>query len=433
MNLHRRVALVAACVAAVLTPCLALGAGYGIYEQGASTLGMAGAATASVHDASANFFNPAAIVRLEGKQMSLGTSWLSTRTSFAGVEPYPGFGVTEEMKTGNFFPFNAYWTNHLNKDFAYGVGVNTPFGLGVEWKNPLEFTGRERVTKASVQTINANLNLAWAANDQFSVAVGYDALFAGVDLHNVEEAVIPGGGGGKANVAEIRLKSSFKPGQTWNAAALFSPQADWKFAVNYRARSHVKIDDGDATFKQIMTGNAAFDAYVATQLPPNQKAASELRFPSILSLAAAWNPTPDWTWEVDANQTAWSWFKELDVQFSKSPASNLVIPEEYKDSWRVNIGAEHRLPKLTYRFGYYYDQAAAPTESVTPLLPDANRHGATVGMGYKLGKDKAWTLDWYNLALFVENRSTDGKNRDGYDGTYKSFVNSFGMNLGYHW
>jgi long-chain fatty acid transport protein len=116
-----------------------------------------------------------------------------------------------------------------------------------------------------------------------------------------------------------------------------------------------------------------------------------------------------------------------------TPANNQVITEDYKDSWRVNIGAEHRLPRVTYRFGYYFDQAAAPTESVTPLLPDANRHGATFGLGFKLGKTKAWTLDMYNMALFVESRSTEGKNRDSYNGTYKSYVNAAGVNLGYHW
>ena len=99
----------------------------------------------------------------------------------------------------------------------------------------------------------------------------------------------------------------------------------------------------------------------------------------------------------------------------------------------MSVGAEHRLAGHTYRFGYYYDQEAAPIESVTPLLPDAPRHGVTVGLGWKLGAKKQWTLDAYNLALFLESRSTEGKERDGYNGTYKAYVNGTGLSLAYHW
>jgi long-chain fatty acid transport protein len=430
MNLHRT-AIAAAFAAALLLPCAAFGAGYGIFEQGASALGMAGAGTASVHDASAVFFNPGAIARLDGHQLYFGDTWLSTSTSFAGVDPYPGFGKTEEMNGGNFFPPTVYFTNKLNSHWAYGAGVNAPFGLGVDWKDPHAFTGRARVTKADVRTINGNLSLSYAPNNAWSFGVGYDALFAGVELHSVKRQVTPGGA--YPNVADVTLKSSYKPGYTWNAGALWTPLPDWKFALNYRAQSHVKVDNGEATFKQILTGDPVIDGLVAANLPGPQKVTSELRFPSILSVGAAWNPVPEWTWEVDANKTSWSWFKNLELVFPNNRGLDQVIVEDYKDSWRVNIGAEHRLPNFTYRFGYYFDQAAAPSESVTPLLPDANRHGATIGLGFKLGQKKAWTLDLYNLALFVENRSTEGQNRDGYNGTYKSYVNAAGVNLGYHW
>ncbi len=435
MNLHRT-AIAAALAAVILLPCAALGAGYGIFEQGASAMGMAGAGTASVHDASAVFYNPAAIVRLDGHQIYLGDTWLMTNISFAGVEPYPGFGATERMNTGNFFPPTLYWTHHLEnrwKNWAYGAGINAPFGLGVDWKNPDQFTGRERVTKADVRTINGNLSLSYAPNDQWSIGVGYDALFAGVELHSMDELVAPGGGGGKLNIAHVILKSSHKPGYTWNAGGLWTPNPAWKVALNYRAQSHVAVTNGEATFTYVATGNAQLDAVVREGLPANQTVASELRFPSILSLGVAWNPEPDWTWEVDANKTSWSWFQKLPLAFANNPELDQAITEDYQDSWRVNVGAEHRLPKFTYRFGYYFDQAAAPTESVTPLLPDANRHGATAGLGLKLGKAKAWTLDLYELALFVEDRSTDGRNRDGFNGTYKSFINAAGVNLGYHW
>jgi hypothetical protein len=116
-----------ACALAVLmAPAVVRASGYAIYEQGAAALGMAGAYVASAHDATAQFYNPAAMTRLEGKQLSVGGTWLSKQTSFSGVAPYPGFGVTEKMKTGNFFPPNVYFTSHLNEKWGVGRGHQCP-------------------------------------------------------------------------------------------------------------------------------------------------------------------------------------------------------------------------------------------------------------------------------------------------------------------
>ncbi len=120
------------------------------------------------------------------------------------------------------------------------------------------------------------------------------------------------------------------------------------------------------------------------------------------------------------------------LRFSQTSSANQTLVEDYDDSWQFRFGAEHRLPKYAYRFGYYYDQAAAPEASLTPILPDASRHGATLGLGCKLGRDQRWTVDLYELALFVEKRSTSVE-RDGFNGEYKSFVNAAGIGLGYRW
>jgi len=426
MNVIRRARVLA--MLAGLVPGAAHAAGYGIYEQGAAALGMAGAYVASAHDATAQFYNPAAMVRLEGKQLSVGGTWLTTRTSFAGEDPYPGFGVTEEMESGNFFPPTVYWTHRLRPDLAYGVGVNAPFGLGIEWKDPANFTGRDRVTKADLRTIDASGNLAWAANEAFSVAAGVNARYAKVELHQIGTLVTSGGQ--PVNILDVALKSDYTPGFGYHAALLAAAKQDWKFGLVYRSEVTVKVDNGDATFTQIPTGDPLLDATVAAQVPPSQGVATELVFPASLSAGLAWTGASGWTGEVDLVWTQWSAFEQLPLTFAQSPALNTAIIENYEDQFAIRFGAEHHLPTWTYRFGYYFDSAAAPSESVTPLLPDANRHGVTLGFGTTRG---SWTADLYNLFVFVEKRSTEGVERDGYDGTYKSYVNALGVNLAYHW
>jgi long-chain fatty acid transport protein len=413
-----------------LSPAAARSAGYSIYEQGAAVLGMAGAGVASVGDASAVFYNPGALTRLEGTQVLVGGTVLAPVTSFAGIAPYPGYGVTEEMERQYFFPPTVYVSHRLSHGWAAGAGLNAPYGLGIEWKDPDRFTGRYIATKADLKELNANLSAAWAPNPHCSAGVGLDLAFARVNLQNRKQAVVPGGGGAVADVAKIVLDSDYKSGWGWNAAISAAPAPAWKLAASFHSLVVVK-PSGRATFTQIPTGNAAFDAGVAAALPPNQGVSTVLRFPATWTGAVAWSFRPAWTVEADANFFEWSAFKDLPIRFSQTPSANETLVEDYDDSWQFRVGAEHRLTRYTYRFGYYYDQAAAPDASLTPILPDANRHGATLGLGCAFGADKRWTLDLYELALFVENRSTNGVERDGYDGEYKSFVNAAGVGLGY--
>ncbi len=426
MNRLRKVRALALIVC--LAPAAAHAAGYGIYEQGAAALGMAGAYVASANDATAQFYNPAALTRLEGSQLSLGGTWLTTRTSFAGVDPYPGYGNTEAMVNGNFFPPMFYWTNHLGPSWAYGVGVNSPFGLGVEWQDPESFAGRERVTKAILQTVSGSLSLAWAPNEAWSFAGGANALLAKVELNNIGTFVTSGGQ--PVNVLRTQLKSDLKPGYGMHLAMLGEMWTNWKLGVTYRSRVELKVEDGKATFEQILTGDAALDAAIAAGKPANQTVGTDLVFPAMFSVGLAWQPAPDWTYEIDGIWTEWSAFAKLPLRFPNDPALDQEIIEDYNDTFAVRVGAEHRMERSTWRVGYYFDPAAAPAESVTPLLPDASRHGATLGLGLQRGK---WSVDAYNLFLFVDKRSTELRERSGFDGVYKSYVNALGATLAYRW
>ena len=114
-------------------------------------------------------------------------------------------------------------------------------------------------------------------------------------------------------------------------------------------------------------------------------------------------------------------------------ALNTAIDRELRrpvsrSAWAPSTG----WPTWTYRLGYYFDSRRCAGESVTPLLPDANRHGVTLGLGHDARPVDGSTL--YNLFLFVEKRSTEGRRA----GRLRRHVQVLrqrrsGANLAYHW
>ncbi len=85
---------------------------------------------------------------------------------------------------------------------------------------------------------------------------------------------------------------------------------------------------------------------------------------------------------------------------------------------------------MQLRFGYYYDETPQPTEAVSPLLPDNNRHGISLGIGKSWGQFRA---DLFGLYLVMPDRETEGINRDGFEGTYANNVEIAGLTLGYRY
>jgi long-chain fatty acid transport protein len=433
-----RTLLAAAMLSTLLLPTLAYAAGYSIYELGAAALGMGGAATASVNDASAVFFNPAAMPRLEGTRIYVGASALQPITKFTGQDPNPGAAGSADMVRQTFYPPTVYASHSWAKRWAVGAGFNSPFGLGVEW-DPQTFAGRYLVTKADLKSLNASLCLAYAPNAMWSFAAGGDVMWAKVGLKNQVYKDLSAYGLGTRHVADVELTSDYTPAPGWNAAVLFTPQPEWKLGAYYRSKVVVKVDDGTADFTNIPIGPpyGAVDAALAAALK-DQGVSTVLRFPAMWSLGGAWSPKPEWTVEADVNVHEWKVFSDLPIDFKSDLTPDTRRVENYSNAWQARTGAEYRRGSLAYRAGYYFDKSPAPVDAVTPLLPDADRHGLTLGLGCALGTDKRWTVDVYELAIFARPRvgvalAEQPPPYDEFTGEYKTFVNVVGLGLGYRW
>ncbi|HQU33710.1 MAG TPA: outer membrane protein transport protein, partial [Thermoanaerobaculaceae bacterium] len=84
-------------------------------------------------------------------------------------------------------------------------------------------------------------------------------------------------------------------------------------------------------------------------------------------------------------------------------------------------------PSLAWQIGALYDKSPVPTISVSPLLPDADRRGASIGASFSLTPKTS--LDVSYLYLKFKDRSTQGMNYDNYEGTYKTTANLFGFTV----
>src|SRR5688500_5110893 len=94
--------------------------GFAVSEQGARSMGFAGAFTAQATDPSAIAHNAAAIAFLKGRQFSIGGAWLGPHTTFTGSDPFPGSGVSERTQDVSLLPPAIFYTHQFSERLVLG-------------------------------------------------------------------------------------------------------------------------------------------------------------------------------------------------------------------------------------------------------------------------------------------------------------------------
>ncbi|MGH7484728.1 MAG: OmpP1/FadL family transporter, partial [bacterium] len=320
-------------------------------------------------------------------------------------------------------------------NLTFGVGVFTPFGLRTNWQDP--WIGRFVSRDANIKTVSVQPSVAWQTSDG-RVAVGAGAEYRRARVVLAQNSTFPPG---TVNVnpflarfpdlATAYLSSDWDNAWGWNAGILLKPTPTWRIGASYRAPMDIDFK-GDVTITQISTGNAQLDALVKPELPPSQPVTTTLNFPSIANIGFATTVIPSWDLEFDVVHTGWSRFKELNINFVTTPAASLVRHENWKNSNSYRFGANHTVnANWDVRFGLLYDKTPQPLDNISPLLPDADREGASFGLGWHNGP---WIVDLSEFALHFKTRSTNGglsSPEINFNGTFRTDANLVSLNLGY--
>jgi long-chain fatty acid transport protein len=412
---------------ACLLSATAFGAGFSIFEQGAKASGMAGAFVATADDPSAVFYNPAGLAQQRSLSVLGGATFINFTNEFNGDPNSPvTAGVDAKYNRHTFVPPNMYAILPIGENLTVGVGVFAAWGLRTDWAEP--FPGRYISKDADLKTTSVNPAIAWKSTDgRIAIGGGVEYRRARVILSANRLALNPFTNR-IVDVANIRLASDYGDDIGWNLGVLYKPTAQWRFGASYRSDMDIDLD-GDADVQQIPTGNAQFDAIVATQLPPDQPINTTLPFPAVAVAGVAFSPTPTWDFEFDVTHMTWKRFKALAVNFETTPTASFSREQNWEDSSAFRFGVNHKATEMwDVRLGAVYDQNPQPVEAVSPLLPDADRIGVTMGTGWHTGP---FLADWSVMILHFKDRSTEGHNAEGFNGTYKTDAVLWSFNLGY--
>ena len=107
-----------------------------------------------------------------------------------------------------------------------------------------------------------------------------------------------------------------------------------------------------------------------------------------------------------------------------NPPTNSIV-SNWEDSPTFRLGVQYNLTDaLPIRAGVAYDLSPIPDETVGPSLPGNHRTVFSLGTGYTWNSFRG---DIAYMAVITSRQVDNGKQ----DGTYNTFANLLGFNLGY--
>jgi len=305
-------------------------------------------------------------------------------------------------------PFHVYFGQRVGTRVAWGIGINTPFGLVTEWSRaPLTFSSR----RAELRTYLLNPNAAFAINGAWSIGVGVDYLYT--DVRDLSRDVNLGALG-------ISVANVTGDGDAWG----------YNLGFQYKGKTVSAAGGYRSDFRPEVNGTIEFSGPAGALL--NSPAQAQPHLPGQFLLGVAHTATR-FDVELSAYYTQWNMFDELAID-TGNPATSTTLREDWSPTWSYRLGAAYRLSaaedsKHEMRAGVVLDDSPVPEDTRRPSIPDADRTGISLGYGYE---GHAIGVDAYAMYLDFDDGVAEGALAEGVvDGVYSSSVLLLGATFKY--
>ena len=374
----------------VLLADLSYGAGFALYEYSARGTAMGGATVANKAEPASLAVNPALITELDGTQAQLGLTVVTAnaKTTVAGQQ--------RGLKNDVWYLPNFYVTQKWSDQVSVGLGGFSRYGLGGEYKNWETWAGSQLAYKVKLETFSFTPTIAVKANDEFSVAMGLEAMVIGFTQNST---LMPGA---TANATAYEISGS---GVSWGGNFSFIYRPEWAEKWSLGAMYRTKV-------KQNLNGRIHAGMEHATRNIFDDDAKGAITLPDSLTAGVSFRPTDDLILEAGIVGTFWSAYDQILIEYSDRESTPTIHnKKDYKDTYRLNLGTEYNLnPNWAVRAGYVFDKSPINKHEMDTLVPVDDRHIASVGAGYH---NDTWSVDLSYSHIFAKNLSGNSNSQFG--------------------
>lgn len=412
-NLGKHPAVPAACLVGALSLTGGVPAaradGFRSGTIGTQGLAMSGGRIVFVDDASAVAHNPANLLELKRWEAALEPTLVYHSVEFSA----PWGGTAETTDPWKFLP-HAFAGGPLVEDrAALGLGITMPYGFSLDWQDggALRYAAPHFV---ELQTLNVNPTLALRLGKGLNLGVGVDILWSQIHLEQAVPWGIPGVPDSDFEAEGEGVGVGGNLGLTWE----FLP----RHRLSATLRSPIDVDY-DGTFEgsrvPLVPGgdvSASFD--------------SEVNYPTIVGMGYGFAPTDRWRFAVQAEWIEFSRFQSLPVKVGGSLAAfSQTVPENWHDTWTAGVAASYRFAEdWTARASYEFFESPVPESTFSPMIPDANQHAITVGIGWRHGQHR---LDVAYSKVLYETREISNNVQPAFIGEYEFDVHMISLAYGF--
>ena len=309
----------------------------------------------------------------------------------------------------------------MNDWLALGFSVYTPYGSAVELED--DWAGSHLVNNIDLQAIYIQPVASIKLSEYFSIGGGPIYVTGGVNFNRNLNRTLTDIDGNRSNVT---VDATGVSAWGWSGSMLFSASEKFRIGFNYRSEIILEAQDGEATFSNIPNSpltpfrNTTFNA--------------SLPLPAEVSVGLSYQFHDKWLFAFDINETLWSVYNSLDIDFADPNIPDSENIRNYKDSSIFRFGIQYDAnERFTLRAGYYFDESPVQPGYFAPETPRNDSDGFTGGLSLNISDNFAVDASFLYIRFAEVDASYNHYSENGvtipFGGTYKSsaFVPGLGV------